>query len=265
MILIRRGHTITVCHSQGMPEMEEGATKQDDKADAKKLNSKKDKRKKALERPIIAEQPTELRLTRRNLLMVSFVYLYGLTFGVDYQSFLTNNGVKFQGNQLDWAILLISIYLLISFIWKFIDFYRSQIILKTGILEIYDPLKWNQVTEKRHFTDPTQYTLSGWWGRTSVELEKCYSQLEEHIKNLKQQPKEFHTQLNDISNQIQSVNKVLQTGDAPKLNETLESYDKSVLRFIISQRLRVNIVDFGIPFFIGIANIGVCFIQIIFI
>lgn len=218
-------------------------------------------------KPVLDDQPVDLIRTRRNLLLITSIYLFCYICEVTFiPKFFNENFLKGELTEtnITWAITILILYLFISFLWKFNDFYHSQNILSTKGINIYSVMHFGDVTEKETFRSPGQYSLAAWWARTSEIMDSHYERIEKTLENFEVQ-ENVRSQVDKIKADTQTIASMYKAASNDDVINTLSHFDKSVIRFVYTQRLRIFIIDWCLPVFMSTVTLGLLTGELLFI
>lgn len=215
-------------------------------------------------KPIMGDQPLDLIHTRRNLLIISFIVIFGYIADINISRNTLNNyieGEKLTLTHINLAALMVLVYLWISFIWKFWDFYKSQIILTTRTISLEKDLGMGLEEGPHPNLETSDYSsIYNWWLAEEYNLKHKSKAIEELIENLVKNKSDAP---DEDSRQIEKLNNILvklrahyfPQNDLIKIS--MAHFERSFRRFLYSQKMRVTILEGWLPFMFGLISISI--------
>lgn len=212
--------------------------------------------------PIMGDQPLDLIHTRRNLLIICFIVIFGFIAGLNISPDLLNKyieGEKITVLHINLAALFVVFYLWISFSWKFWDYYKSQIILTTSTISLGKDLGMGlKEGPLPHHEESNYSSIYNWWLSEEHNLKIKMQAIEKQIDNL---VNNNSNKKEDDSREIERLDNILQ-----KLREhyfpqndliraSMAHFERSFCRFLYSQKLRVTILEGWLPIIFGLISI----------
>jgi len=218
---------------------------------------------KVLLKPNIEPMDSNTQRIRRNLMVtsvVAFFFLIGSS-GIDSES-SSFAGIKFIDLQVESIQVLLFfalLYFLIHFIWASIDHLSENRLRLTGVA--IPMVRGVSAFASSHTLEPNtgesrQSTMHSWW-KGQINLSVDYKNLLKELKG-KVAADQHEPAINGISTRIEELEH-----KASYINEALLRYERGFWHYQRSQLLRWTLLDFGLPFIIGISILVFIFIKLL--
>ena len=228
------------------------------------------------EQPFAKPLPDDIQRTRRNLILLSFVLIFGILANVSISAESVGHfSLSVKGltqTKAYIAFFLINAYLLIHFLFSACEHMQSDRLLTTGTLKIFRQTYLTEEVKDSDFPDPSQYTIAGWWSKSTSEFQGLQNQAKELVAQIKT----THSKKNDIGvvEALDKINRNLasidnnqkilyQSAEAEKIQQSLRAFDQSFFSFLTYQRRRFFWIEFLLPTLLGVVSCGMLALQVV--
>lgn len=225
----------------------------------KRINSK------VAKEPLLAEQPTDLLHTRRNLLVTSFIVLFACISGLSINLKALENYISGEASiiHIFLATSIITLYLLVSFFMKYRDYFDSQVLLTTRLISLDENLTYAGGNDdlKPRYVNPKYSSIYNWWLRAPVVINYRLKALDEKIESLTNFSEKGNGDINMVLNKIQEA--LSKYGPENELLKSLGVFEDGFRNHLYNQKCRVIVLEGLLPFIAGLSALLVLIGQII--
>ncbi|QYJ99424.1 hypothetical protein K0J45_09615 [Shewanella alkalitolerans] len=218
---------------------------------------------KVLLKPNIEPLDSNTQRVRRNLIVTSVIafFLSIGSSGIDSKN-SSFAGIKFNGLQVEAIQLLIFLallYFIIHFVWASLEHLNENRLRLTGVAipMVRGVARMGSAhTLEPNTSEASQSTIYSWWKNQMTLTDEYVRLIKDIEKNINDNKHE--TAINSISTRIDEL-----VYKSAYIHEAMKRYEAGFWHHQRSQLLRWILLDFGLPFAIGVISLILTFVKLL--